>query len=449
MAGDSEQSNERSTALPRRVPGAGGLTPAQVRRGFLPPRAPESGATQAPPDRERPAAPRPGGPLPQRTPGTSAIQSPPQTSPRPPMTGREAQDAMPPSPATFAASAAKLLSTARPAARQEPAVRVTGGPSAPAAPRRAEPDPDVRPASNPRAGRTRHPGRRWRLAGVLISLVLVAVAVLTIELSRREHPAAGAPGVSTAGSRRIAAETFARGQAVAWVTSQVGHYINVACDAVVCSELAQHGIPAADLQVLRPTSPDPYGGVLIIATADIRSQFGGKLATVYAPQVIASFGTGTNRIDIRVVAQMGPAAFRAAFAADLAARRSSGAELLRNRHVTASPSARALLSAGQVDLRLLTTIAFLADQHPVDISGFATSAPGGSPGLPLRFAYLAVSDPAAHMASSTYVHALIALVSSQPPPYVPLNLGVVRLSDGQQVVRLEFPAPSPTGLLKP
>ena len=356
---------------------------------------------------------------------------------------------MPPSPATFAASAAKLLGTARPAARQEPTVRITGGPLAPAGPRRPEPNPQVRPVSNRRAGRTGHPGRRWRLAGVLISLLLVAAAVLTIELSRRDHQGARAPGLSSAGSRRIAAETVARSDAVAWVTSQVGRYTIVACDAVVCSELAQHGIPAADLQVLRPTSPDPYGGVLIIATADIRSQFGSKLTSVYAPQVIASFGTGTNRIDIRVVAQMGPTAFRTALAADLAARRSSGIELLHNKQVTASPSARALLAAGQVDMRLLTTIAFLADQHPLDIAGFATSAPGGSPGLPLRFAYLAAIDPAAHMISAAYVHTLIALVSSQPPPYVPLSLGVVRLPDGQEVLRLEFPAPSPTGLLKP
>ena len=125
VAEDSDhRPTERSTALPRRVPGTGGLTQAQVRRGFLPPRAPESGTNQTPPqtpprpqDRDRPAAPRPGGSLPQRRPGTSAIQAPPQTSPRPRMTEPGAQEALPPSPATFAASAAKLLGTARPAPR--------------------------------------------------------------------------------------------------------------------------------------------------------------------------------------------------------------------------------------------------------------------------------------------------------------------------------------------
>jgi hypothetical protein len=279
--------------------------------------------------------------------------------------------------------------------------------------------------------------------------VLVAAAVAAVELSRRDHQAPGPPRPGSAGSQRIAAETAARSDAVAWVTRQVGRYISVVCDAVMCSDLAQHGIPAADLQVLQPTSPDPYGGLLIIATADIRSQFGRKLASVYAPEVIASFGSGTNRIDIRVVAQLGPAAFRTALTVDLAARRESGAELLHNKRVTVAPSARAPLAAGQVDLRLLTTIASLASQQPVDIAGFGTSAPGGSPGLPLRFAYLAASDPAARMTSSAYVNALIAQVNSQLPPYVPLSLSRVRLPDGKEVLRIDFAAPSPTGLLKP
>jgi hypothetical protein len=298
------------------------------------------------------------------------------------------------------------------------------------------------------ASRSRHPGRRWRLVGVFLSLLLIAAAVAGVELSRHDHTATGAVGSSAAGSRAIAAEAAARTAAVSWITSQVAHYTIVACDAVMCSDLAQHGIPASDMQVLQPTSPDPYGGVLIIATADIRSQFGSKLARVYAPQVIASFGTGTNRIDVRVVAPLGPVAFRSALGADLAARRSSGALLLRNPRVRTSLSARALLAAGQVDQRLLTTIASLASQQPVEIAGFSTSAPGASRGIPLRFVYLATSDPASRLSGPAYVRTLTAQVQSQGQPYIPLSIATIRLPDGQPVLRIEFGAPSPTGLLK-
>ncbi len=301
------------------------------------------------------------------------------------------------------------------------------------------------PATTSRNEQHGHPGRRWRLAGVLIAVILVTAVVATAQLTGRNQ-ATGTRG-ATPGSQSIAAETAARGDAVGWITSQVGTDIVIACDSVVCSDLAQHRFPAGNLNVLQPTAPDPYGSGLVVATADVRSQFGGKLERVYAPEVIASFGTGTNRIDIRVIAQQGPSAFRAALTADLTARRSSGAQLLRNRRVTAAPGARVELAAGQVDVRLLTTIAFLAGQQPVDIAGFSTSAPGASLALPLRFVYLAAADTAAHLTGAAYVHALIGLMRSQSPPYVPLRIGMVRLPDGQQVLRVEFAAPSPTGLL--
>ena len=205
----------------------------------------------------------------------------------------------PPPPATFAASAAKLLAASAPAARESARVTITGGPA-------AQPPNEVGLTTTRRASRAKHPGRRWRLAGVLIALILVAAVVAAVELSRPNHATTAASRSAAAGSQSIAAEAVARGHAVAWISSQVGTNIVAACDAVMCSALAQHGFPAGNLNVLQPTSPDPYGSVLVIATADIRNQFGSKLAVVYAPEVIASFGTGANRIDIRVIAQRGP-----------------------------------------------------------------------------------------------------------------------------------------------
>ncbi len=411
MAADSDPpprpSDEQSAELPRRVPGAGGLTPAQVRRGYLP-------ATRIPGTSGTTAA-RAG------TSGTTAARA-----------GHPARETGPAAPATFAASAARLVAAMAPDSDREEHVTAT----APAV-----------PAITSRNEQPRHPGRRWRLAGVLIAVILVTAVVATAELAGRNQ-ATGARRATTSGSRSIAAETAARGDAVGWITSQVGTDIVIACDPVVCSDLAQHRFPAGNLNVLQPTAPDPYGSGLVVATADVRSQFGSKLERVYAPEVIASFGTGTNRIDIRVIAQQGPSAFRAALTADLTARRSSGAQLLGNGRVTAAPGARVELAAGLVDVRLLTTIAFLAGQQPVDIAGFSTSAPGAGPALLLRFAYLAATGTAAHLTGAAYVHALIGLMRSQSPPYVPLRIGMVRLPDGQQVLRVEFAAPSPIGLLK-
>ncbi|HUB39595.1 MAG TPA: hypothetical protein VMA72_12145 [Streptosporangiaceae bacterium] len=307
-----------------------------------------------------------------------------------------------------------------------------------------------------RAARGARGARRWRLAGFLIVVVLVAAVVVTT-LGFRHSPALNAgpakSGPAKSGTARgptasaqITAEAAVRAAAVTWVTSQVGRDIIIACDTVTCADLAQHGFPAGNLNVLQPTAPDPYGSELVIATAGVRSQFGSRLADVYAPEVIASFGAGANRIDVRLIAPRGPAAFRSALRTDLLARKSSGAQLLGNKRIRASATARKQLAAGRVDERLLTIVAFMSHQQPLDIVSFGSIAPGADPSVPLRFADLAVTDVAAHLARPAYDRALIALARSEVAPYVPLSIGTVRLADGQTVLRIEFAAPSPTGL---
>ena len=306
----------------------------------------------------------------------------------------------------------------------------------------------MRPDPASREGRGR-PGRRLWVAGALVLVVIVAAAVLTLVLYQRDHVVTTSAGYSAAaGSPQLAAEATARREAVAFVTGQVGRNIIIACDAVMCSDLARHGFPAGNLNVVQPTAPDPYGSDLVIATAGLRSQFGAKLASTDAPQVIASFGTGVGQIDIRVIAQQGAAAFQAASSADEAARKASGLQLLRNKRLVVAPAARQQLAAGQVDSRLLTTIAFLTGQTPVSVLGFASIAPGASPGVPLRFAYLAPADTASRMTGPAYLKSLIALLRAQGPPYVPMSIAAVRLPTGQAALRIEFAAPSPTGLLK-
>jgi hypothetical protein len=275
-------------------------------------------------------------------------------------------------------------------------------------------------------------------------VIIGAAAALIIS-----HRPSQSPHNSAGQSRNsLASAAAVRSQAVSWITSQVGRDVSVACDAVVCTTLAAHGFPAGNLTVIQPAAPDPYGSVLVIATADVRSQFGSKLGTAYAPEVIASFGTGSSRIDVRVIAPQGPAAFRTALSADQAARKSSGGQLLGNSRITFSAAARAQLAAGVVDSRLLTTIAFVAGQHPIEIVGFGGAAAGASPGVPLRIAYVAETDVAANLSGSAYVSELETVLRAETPPYVPLSIANVQLPSGQPVLEVEFAAPSPLGLLQ-
>ena len=160
------------------------------------------------------------------------------------------------------------------------------------------------------------------------------------------------------------------------MASQISAGAIVACDPVMCSVLVGHGLPAANLLVLGPGAPDPLGSAVVLATAAVRAMFGSRLASVYAPQTLASFGAGEARIDVRAVAADGSAAYRTALAADVRARRAAGLQLLADPRVTISAPARAALAAGRVDARLLITLAALAANEPVQILAFGDDGPG-------------------------------------------------------------------------
>jgi hypothetical protein len=289
---------------------------------------------------------------------------------------------------------------------------------------------------------------RWRVAAaVMVALIVFAAGGLTVALLRNSGPksAAGNRGAASGspGLGPVQAAATARQQAAAWVAAQVSRSAVVSCDPAMCAALQAKGFPAGDLMTLGPAAADPLGSAVIVATAAIRSEFGSRLTAVYAPTVIASFGSGSAQIDVRAYAAGGAAAYLAALRADVASRRSDGSQLLHNSRVSAAPAARRQLAAGQVDSRLLITIATLSGQGRVSILAFGDSGHGASPGVPLRLAELA-SPPGA---KSGYLQSVVTLLRAQQEPYLANSVTLARLANGQEVVRVEFAAPSPLGLL--
>jgi hypothetical protein len=194
---------------------------------------------------------------------------------------------------------------------------------------------------------------------------------------------------------------------------------------------------------LGPGSTDPLGSDLVVATADIRAQYGGRLGTAYAPVIIASFGAGNARIDIRWVFPDGTVGYRAVQRAALRARKAADAQLLTNRQVTLSAAARAQLLSGNIDPRLPMLIAAVAYAHPVRIVGFVDQSPGGGPASLLRSVDLATVDKAAHLTRAAYLGWMQAFIDVQRAQYRPAWSQLVPLRTGQAVLRIEFGAPSP------
>ena len=84
----------------------------------------------------------------------------------------------------------------------------------------------------------------------------------------------------------------------------------------------------------------------------------------------------------------------------------------------------------------MTVITGLAVGHPVDIVAFGESGPDTAI-APFRSAELA----------ETNMREMMRTVSSQPPPFRAAHMESVRLSSGRLVLRIDFTAPSPFGLL--
>lgn len=284
-------------------------------------------------------------------------------------------------------------------------------------------------------------GRRRLLVFVLSALVAMALgAGVTLAITQRgPDQTASRPSASGPGSTALQAAAADRHQAAVWIAQQVESSAVVGCDPEMCNELQQSGFPAGQLDELQPTAPDPEGSLVVVATPVIRNQFGTRLASVYAPLVIASFGSGADRVDIRYVAPAGTAAFESQLTADRKNRIAAGEQLLTNKHVQASAAARQALAAGQVDPRLLVTLSALAHQWPLQLVAFDDPSPGVSSDVPLRGAEIGA-------AASAGLPAMVAFLRAQQSQYAPAVARITQGANGQSVVTVRYDAPGPMGL---
>jgi len=292
-----------------------------------------------------------------------------------------------------------------------------------------------------------HRRRRWALAvgGAAVLVCVAATAPIMADTgtggSGRTRPAAGPASASASASAFVSSAAASRLQAAAWVAQQMSGDVTVLCDPGMCRQLRRDGFPAARLRPLPPGARAlPGSGIVVATAAAVRGQFGPRLAAAYAPEVIASFGSGAARVDVRAIAPAGPAAFRTQLAAEQTALASAGRQLLGNKNIRASASARAALASGLVDARLLAILSLLSAQRPVRLLAFI-GAPGAGSGVPLRGAEIGVASPAARSA-------VVGLLDAQQGPYRPA--AVTAIGGGSQaLVGVRFDAPADLSISQP
>jgi hypothetical protein len=287
----------------------------------------------------------------------------------------------------------------------------------------AEPPPQALQPNLPLGRKARGLRRRTVVLGALGAAAGVAAVTLAVVALTRPGPDPASAAANQA-------------QAAAWVAQQVSPGTVVSCDPATCGQLRSDGFPAARLLTLGPATRDPLGSGVVIGTSAVRDQFGTRLDMVYAPLVLAGFGSGANRVEVRATAPDGVAALEATVSAQQASARSAGQQLLRNRTVQASPAARQDLLEGRVDARLLANLSVLSSQWPIRLVAFDDAPPGASPEVPLRGVQLRATSAAGRSG-------ILAFLRAQRGMYRPAVAGTTSDGSGQSVVTARFDAPDP------
>ena len=275
-----------------------------------------------------------------------------------------------------------------------------------------------------------HARRRWRFATLALALAGAAVTVLWLTGGLTGTPSRAAR-VPAAGTGPPSQAAGAQAQAAAWIAGQVSGNAIIACYPGMCAALQEQGVAAGRLMPLRSAAASPLGGSVLVISPPVSGQLAGQ----YAPALIASFGSGGTRVEVRAVEPGGESAYRAALRADLAARRAAGSQLLRKSRIRLTRPGAAQLRAGDVDTRLLATLAALASQYSFRVTGFGDA----SPGAPVLFREVSITGVGRGLAAA------LAMIRAQNPPYLPAHAAAV----GQTGLSIEFAAPSPLGLLSP
>src|SRR5262245_15647557 len=215
----------------------------------------------------------------------------------------------------------------------------------------------------------------------------------------------------------------------------------------MCDALTAHGFPGRHLRLIRPDSSVLPHAQVVVVTPLVQRQFGRRLATKWAPAVLARFGAGAAGISVRIAAPHGAAAYETALKADLRARKAGGAGLLTRPHISATATARNQLLTGQVDPRLIVVLTALASVHPIRILDFGTAFAGASAGIPLRIANLAQDYAAAGLPRSAYLQFLSRELDLEPGIYKPEAAGPAHDATGTLTFQIKLPAQSTLGVL--
>lgn len=242
--------------------------------------------------------------------------------------------------------------------------------------------------------------------------------------------------------------------AQAWVEDNVPHNRRVLVDDAAWVDLVRAGFPRDNVvwyykvdtdtavEAKAPGGWRDYDFALV--TQSLRTSTGtGAFPTVDTAlansHLVASFGAGDARVDVRRIDPAGAKQTTVDRDRDVKASSSAGVALAKNSALTIAPAARDLLTGGRVDPRIVSVLALAAAEHRLSIRDFP-AATGDAPDTFRRS--MVIDSVDGRPVTDATAEPLTRLLDVQAPPYRPAH---VELADGRLTVT--YLSPSPTGLL--
>jgi hypothetical protein len=243
-------------------------------------------------------------------------------------------------------------------------------------------------------------------------------------------------------------------QSEKWVASNLPTDARIVADATVRADLTKAGVPAWDLVDSALIDAQPTTEVTgwrvydyVVSTPRLRTALttGGQVrAALLSSVVVASFGYGPARVEVRELAAQGVQAAAARTQQAEQASAEAGRQLLTSPNVRLSPDAAQQAASGMVDGRLMSVLVGLGSQFSLTVGAFSDPDPGGLYENRLRQVSLIVVDGALVAGQSTQVAAVTNWLAAQQGEFRP---SAVAVHGNQLLVRFRVLGPHESGVL--
>lgn len=279
-----------------------------------------------------------------------------------------------------------------------------------------------------------------RVGAVAVAVVIVVGGAVAVLATRTADPRVSA-------SAGVDPDAAARTAAAAWIAHDVRHGTRMACEQIMCARLRSTGVSGGDLVEIGGDATKLSGARLVVATRGVRERFGTALAYSIAPDVLGIFGVGPSRVEVRERSTQSLAAHDKAKTREQHNRQRAALQLLNVPRVHSSSNAMHELAAGEVDNRIVFTLARLARRHTIDVAAFSGRGPFTGIDVPERTVDIDQVDGSAAIGDNPAMRDALAVVHAQTGVYRTASARLIGSGDAGGVLRITFTAPVPQGVL--